>query len=231
MINDKKILAIIPARGGSKRLPRKNVLPLGGKPLIQWTIEAALSSSYIDDVFVSTDCSEIAKTAENCGLKIPYLRSALLSNDTASSVDVVLDVIKYYHSKNVNYDLVMVLQPTSPLRTLQDIDSAIEMLESKSATGVISVTECDHSPLWCNTLPEDNSFDGFISKELSTKRSQDLPTYYRLNGAIYLTECSHVKKHKTLFPKKNVYAFVMDKKHSIDIDDEMDFKIAETLIG
>jgi len=230
MINNKKILAIIPARGGSKRLPRKNILPLAGKPLIQWTIEAALNSKYLDTVMVSTDCSEIASISKSSGADIPFIRSAVLANDVASSIDVVLDTIFFYEANSEEFDYIILLQPTSPLRTSQDIDSAIEMLIEKSASGIISVTECEHSPLWCNTLPDTLSFNDFISKDLMSKRSQDLATYYRLNGAIYLVESAHVKNFNNFFPRENVFSYIMDKSHSVDIDDEFDFQLAELLV-
>lgn len=230
MINDKKILAIIPARGGSKRLPRKNILPLSGKPLIQWTIEAAEESKYIDTTMVSTDCIEIAGIAEKFGVITPYLRSATLAGDTATSMDVVIDVLKFYEKNNQNFDLVLLLQPTSPLRTSTDIDKAIELFIKKSANAVVSVTECDHSPLWANILPTDLSLSGFIPENLSQKRSQDLPSYYRLNGAIYLFDIQQIKNNRNYLSLPNIFAFIMEKKHSVDIDDEMDFRYAELLV-
>ena len=231
MIKNKKILAIIPARGGSKRLPKKNILPLSGKPLIQWTIEAAKESKYIDTTMVSTDCSEIEKVAKNCGASVPYLRSSTLSSDTATSMDVIFDVLKYYREHNKNFDLVLLLQPTSPLRTQIDINDAIELFITKSASAVLSVTECDHSPLWSNTLPDSLSLSNFISNDVLLKRSQDLPTYYRLNGAIYLFDVQHIKRDVNYLSHPNVFAFVMDKQHSIDIDDELDFKVAQAILN
>lgn len=231
MLNGKRVLAIIPARGGSKRLPKKNILPLGGKPLIGWTIEVAQSSQNISTVMVSTDCSEIATISESFGAEVPYLRSAKLSNGHASSVDVVLDAINFYETQGEKFEYILLLQPTSPLRTSKDIDNAMDMLNSKAATGIISVVECEHSPLWCNTLPNDNSFYGFIPKKVMTKRSQDLESYYRINGAIYLIETTYFKEVKNFFNGPDIYAYIMEKSHSVDIDDEFDFKLAESLIN
>lgn len=230
MIDQKKILAIIPARGGSKRLPRKNILPIAGKPLIQWTIEASLDSKYIDSTFVSTDCSEIAETAKSCGAQVPYLRSDILSNDTATSMDVVLDAIDNYERSGQVFDFVLLLQPTSPLRTTGDIDGAIEMFQSKSADAVVSVTECEHSPLWSNTLPSDFSLSNFIPDSVLKQRSQDLPKYYRLNGAIYLFNVKHVKEGISYLSLPRSFAYAMDKSHSIDIDDNFDFSVAEAFL-
>jgi len=231
MIKNKKILAIIPARGGSKRLPKKNILPLSGKPLIQWTIESAKKSKYIDTTMVSTDCLEIEKVAKDSGALVPYLRSITLSSDTASSMDVIFDVLKYYEEQNKSFDLVLLLQPTSPLRTQTDIDKAIELFIEKEASTVVSVTECDHSPLWSNTLPDNLSLSNFIGEDILLKRSQDLPTYYRLNGAIYLFDVKNIKRDINYLSSPNAFAFVMDKMHSIDIDDELDFKVAQAILN
>ena len=229
MINGKRILAIVPARAGSKRLPGKNIKPLAGKPLIQWSIDTANSSLYLDTVMVSTDCMDIATIAKNCNAEVPYIRSAELSDDTATSLDVVLDVLRYYEGQHQFFDLVLLLQPTSPLRSVDDINKAIEYFEKKNAAGVISVTECEHSPLWCNVLPENNAFDNFIQTENSV-RSQDLPTYHRLNGAIYLFDVNSVMINKCLLPTRNSFAFIMANENSIDIDTQLDFTIAEALL-
>jgi CMP-N-acetylneuraminic acid synthetase len=181
VLNGKTFLAVIPARGGSKRLPRKNVLDLAGKPLIAWTIEAAKQSKYIDHFVVSTDDQEITDVSKQFGAEV-LTRPGELATDTASSVDVVLHSI---NAQQKQYDYVILLQPTSPLRTAQHIDEAIELLFEKNANAIISVCETDHSPLWSNTLHEDGNMDNFIREEVKGKRSQDLPTYYRLNGAIF----------------------------------------------
>lgn len=224
-----KILAIIPARSGSKRLPNKNILDLAGKPLIQWTIEAALNCHEIDTVMVSTDSDKIADISKQAGACVPYLRCPELSSDTASSADVVLDVIKYYESIDKQFDAIILLQPTSPLRTTKDIINAISLYKEKNANAVVSVTECDHSPLWCNILANDLCMDDFISDEIKQLRSQDLPVYYRLNGAIYLVQSKVFIEQKSFIPKKT-YSLIMKKNDSIDIDDELDFKMAKNIL-
>ena len=178
---NKTFLAIIPARGGSKRLPRKNILDLCGKPLISWSIEAALKSKYISKVVVSSDDEEILNISSNFGadiIKRPYE----LANDTATT----FDAIKHTINNLEKYDYIVLLQPTSPLRNEKHIDEAIELLEEKQADGIVSVCEMDHSPLWSNTLPEDGNMRGFLREEILNKRSQDLEKYYRLNGTIYM---------------------------------------------
>ncbi len=226
MLNGKTFLAVIPARGGSKRLPRKNVLDLAGKPLIAWTIEAAKQSKYIDHFVVSTDDQEITDVSKQFGAEV-LTRPGELATDTASSVDVVLHSI---NAQQKQYDYVILLQPTSPLRTAQHIDEAIELLFEKNANAIISVCETDHSPLWSNTLPEDGNMDNFIREEVKGKRSQDLPTYYRLNGAIYIVNLQELTKEKSFFNKSYSVAYIMDICSSLDIDRKYEFELAKVLV-
>jgi CMP-N-acetylneuraminic acid synthetase len=226
MYNGKTFLAIIPARGGSKRLPNKNILPLAGKPMLVWTIESAIQSKYLDEIVLSTDSDDIIKVAGNYKIKT-IKRPIELASDTAKTVDVVKHVIENIDKK---YDFIVLLQPTSPLRTSTHIDEAIEQLIKLNADAIISVTEADHSPLWCNILPENLSMENFISEDIKHKRSQELPKFYRLNGAIYICKTEKLIEENTFFLKKNVYAYIMDKKSSIDIDEELDFKLAEIIL-
>ncbi|HGF7228112.1 TPA: acylneuraminate cytidylyltransferase family protein, partial [Vibrio cholerae] len=175
MINGRRVLALIPARGGSKRLPRKNILPLAGKPLIAWSIEAAQNSQYIDEIFVSTDNEEIAKIASQFGVNIPELRPESLASDTAKTESVLFYTLDNFAKDT---DIVVLLQPTSPLRTAEHIDEALRLFFQKEAFSVVSVTECEHSPLWANVLSSDHSMENFIEKG-AKQRSQDLGVYYR----------------------------------------------------
>ena len=222
---NKTFLAIIPARGGSKRLPRKNILDLCGKPLISWSIEAALKSKYISKVVVSSDDEEILNISSNFGadiIKRPYE----LANDTATTFDTVKHTIDNFE----NYDYIVLLQPTSPLRNEKHIDEAIELLEEKQADAIVSVCEMDHSPLWSNTLPKDGNMRGFLREEILNKRSQDLEKYYRLNGAVYICKTDKLLENKSFFLKDNIFAYIMDRKSSIDIDEEIDFLFAQRVI-
>ena len=222
----KKYLAIIPARGGSKRLPRKNILPLAGKPLIGWTIEAALNCNAISKIVVSSDDDEILAVANS--YKVDALkRPEYLATDTATS----FDAIKHAIECDPGYEYIILLQPTSPLRTTKHLQEAILLLEEKQADAVISVCETEHSPLWTNTLPVDKSMQGFLREELLNIRSQDLPIYYRLNGAIYICKTNKLLEAESFFLKENIYAYLMDIKSSVDIDTEIDFKWAELLMG
>ncbi len=226
MYKDKTFLAIIPARGGSKRLPRKNILDLAGKPLIAWSIEAGLNSQYLDKVIVSSDDDEILNVAKKYGSDI-IKRPDLLASDTATSFDTIEHTIKNLKS----YDYTILFQPTSPLRTSRHLDEAIELMMSKNTDAVISVTEMDHSPLWSNTLPDDGSMSGFLKDEVLGKRSQDLPTYHRLNGAIYICKTERLLAEGSFFIKDSIYAYIMDRESSVDIDEAIDFKFAELLIS
>lgn len=224
-----KNLAIIPARSGSKGLKDKNIKLLNGKPLLAYTIEAAMKSELFDEIFVSTDSERYAKIARDCGANVPFLRSEELSTDTASSWDVVKDSIKRYQDLRKKFDTVALLQPTSPLRMAEDIVAGYNMMKEKDANAVVSVCEVDHSPLWSNTLPEDYSLTNFINQELVNAPRQNLPTYYRINGALYIVKAGYLMNSDNIYVNKS-FAIVMPKEHSIDIDDKMDFIIAEALI-
>lgn len=223
MLNGKTFLAIILARGGSKRLPRKNILPLGDKPLIAWSIDAAKESRYADTVLVSSDDNEILAVAKEHGAKT-IKRPAELATDTATS----FDAIKHAITNERAHDFVILLQPTSPFRTARQIDEAIELLSAKGADAVISVSKAIHSPLWSNTLPENMSMEGFLRDELLNKRSQDLPQFYSLNGSIYICATDKLLQNGGFFLKENIFAYEMEP--SVDIDSEQDFKFAQFLL-
>lgn len=225
MYKNKTFLAIIPARGGSKRVPRKNVLDLAGKPLLTWSIESGLKSKYIDKVVVSSDNPEILSISKRYDI-ITVQRPAELANDTATTFDAIKHVIDNLEK----YDYIVLLQPTSPLRNENHIDEAIELLKEKNADAVVSVCEMDHSPLWSNTLDDNLSMNGFLREEVLNKRSQDLEKYYRLNGSIYICKTDKLLEQKSFFIKDNIFAYVMNRENSIDIDEEIDFKMAELLM-
>lgn len=223
-----KHIAVIPARSGSKGLKDKNIKPLNGKPLMAYSIEAALESGLFDCVHVSTDNPEYAGTARRYGAEVPFLRSPELSSDTATTWDAMRYVLEEYRKLGKEFDTLAVLQPTSPLRTSQDIRAAYRILEEKQADSVVGVCEVEHSPLWSNTLPEDGCLKGFIREEANGPR-QKLSSYYRINGAVYIVSVSLLLKKGTLYGERG-YASVMSKEHSIDIDDELDFAMAEFLM-
>ncbi len=223
-----RTLAVIPARSGSKGLKDKNILPLCGKPLLSYTIEAALKSQCFDTVMVSTDALEYAEIAAACGAEVPFLRSKAAATDQASSWEVVLEVLQKYEEKGRQFDFVMLLQPTSPLRNEQEIRNAFSVQERNHAEAVVSVCEMEHSPLWCNTLPENHCMDHFISS--ASRPRQQLGRYYRINGALYLVHVEKLRRDGTLIYDKATFAYLMDKDQSVDIDDATDFMLAEFLM-
>ena len=225
MYKGKTFLAVIPARGGSKRLPRKNVLDLNGKPLIAYSIEAGLKSKYIDKVITSSDDEEILNISKKYGADT-IKRPDELASDTATS----FDVIKHAIDNVEQYDYIVLLQATSPLRHEKHIDEAIELLESKNADAVVSVCKMDHSPLWSNTLDNSLSMNRFLRESVFNRRSQDLEDYYMLNGAIYICDNDKLLEEKSFFLKDNIFAFKMDRESSIDIDKEIDFKLAKIIL-
>ncbi|MCI9136691.1 MAG: acylneuraminate cytidylyltransferase family protein [Lachnospiraceae bacterium] len=221
-------IAVIPARSGSKGLKDKNIKSLNGKPLMAYSIEAALQSGLFDCVHVSTDSGYYAETAKKYSAEVPFLRTEELSSDTATTWDAMRFVIKEYEKRGERFDTLTVLQPTSPLRTWQDIQSAYQLLEEKQADSIVGVCEMEHSPLWSNTLPEDGCLNGFIREEVNGPR-QKLSSYYRINGAIYIVKIPFLLEKGNLYGEHG-YAYIMSKEHSVDIDDELDFAMAEVLM-
>ncbi len=228
MYSQKRFLAIIPARSGSKGLKDKNIRMLNGKPMIAYTIESAIESNIFDDIVVSTDSEIYADIAIKYGADVPFLRPDYLSSDEATTNDVIEHTIRELEKLGKIYDYFMILQPTSPLRTIEDIIGAVKLLFEKNANSVVSVCETEHSPLYMNVLDETLSMDNFLSQNVKSRR-QELPKYYRLNGAIYLCKLDYFLEYKNLYKEKS-YAYIMENKRSIDIDDELDFLIAETLM-
>lgn len=225
-----KNLAIIPARSGSKGLKDKNIKLLNGKPLLAYTIEAAKESGVFDEIMVSTDSREYAHIAKQWGANVPFLRSEEKSNDTASSWDVVKEVIEKYRDLGTEFDTVALLQPTSPLRTSNNIIEGYNFMKEKEANFVVGVCEMEHSPLWANTLPENLSMANFIRPEFLEIPRQKIPKYYRINGALYIVKVDYLMKSSYIY-EDGSYALVMKKEDSIDIDDQVDFTIAEILIS
>lgn len=219
MENLPKILAIITARGGSKGLPKKNILNLAGKPLIAWTIEAAQQSKYIDKVILSSDDDEIISVAQEFKCEVPFRRPAELATDEASSVDVLFHAIE----KVPGYDYVALLQPTSPLRTSSDIDSAFELMLASKATSCSSVCETAKTPYWMFSMKSNKVLSRLLQLPTNGHRRQSLPLTYELNGAIYLLNIKTLYSEKNLTPDKTI-AYEMSRERSIDIDNLLDFE-------
>lgn len=218
------MLAIIPARGGSKGLPGKNIKDLLGKPLIGYTIEAALRSKNIESILVSTDSNEIANVARSLGAKVPFIRPDHLSHDTAQAIDVYLHAINYQMNQGNRVDNVIVLQPTSPLRSTEDIDSAIEMFYTKKADSVISYCKEHHPIYWHKRIDESGKFID-IFKENTLVNRQELGTSYFPNGSIYVFKRELLESRR--YYSENSFAYIMPRNRSVDIDTLDDFELAE----
>ncbi len=219
-----KILAIIPARGGSKGVPRKNIKNLGGKPLIVWTIEEARKSKYITRLILSSEDEEIIKIAKLHGCDVPFIRPSEIAEDSTPGIVPVLHAL----SQCPGYDYVILLQPTSPLRTVKHIDESIEYLLQQKAKFCVSVTEPEKSPYWMYTL-KDGNIQPLIKQEKFSTRRQDLPIVYALNGAIYIGQVNALLKEKT-FLTEDTIGYIMNNESSFDIDTITDFKICDYLI-
>lgn len=224
---NRRVLAIVPARAGSKRLPKKNTKLLSGIPLVAHTFEAIKRSKYITMTVASSDCSEVLDISSRYENTLQLNRPQELASDTATMIDVVLHAI-YYAEQASNFDIICILQPTSPLRTGKDIDKAIELYLEKEAKGVVSLAKCQHSPLWATPLETISEFKVFM-KGLSDTRSQDLKPFYQLNGAIYLIDRDFLIDSKKLFSECDFYPFIMEAENSIDIDNLIDFRLAELM--
>lgn len=225
-----KNIAIIPARSGSKGLKDKNIRLLNGKPLLAYSIEAALKSKCFDVVFVSTDSKKYAEIAKKYGAEAPFLRSKTNSGDHSDAWSVIREVLENYKKLGKEFDTFTYLQPTSPLRKSSDIKNAYKLYKQHKANSIVSVTEASVSPLYCYKLPKNNLLSKVLNVKNENKRRQEVGSYYTMNGAIYLANVTNFLKTNDIY-KNKCYAYVMDKKSSIDIDDAIDFKIAETILN
>lgn len=222
-----KNIAIIPARSGSKGVKDKNIRNFCGKPLMAFTIEAALKSGEFDEVMVSTDSEKYAEIARKYGANVPFLRSEATASDTASSWDMVDEVLLNYKKLGKSFDTFCLLQPTSPLRTVEDIKEAYQIYRDKADFAVVSVCEAEHSPLWCGHLPLNHEFINFVQPE-NLKQRQAGQKFYRINGAIYIVNIEMFKTERNLY-QKGSFAYIMSQEQSVDIDTEVDFKLAELM--
>ncbi len=225
-----RLIAIIPARSGSKGLKDKNIRELNGKPLIAYSIEAALASGLFNVVHVSTDSRKYAEIASSYGADEPFLRDYKNSGDDSSSWDVVREVLSKYIEIGKVFDICVLLQPTSPMRTSDDIKAAYSLFLERNAESLTSVTEVDHPIQWCFRLDDSCSMRDFASSPYKDMRRQQLEKHYRENGAIYIVRTSDISNNSFDFYTQNCIAYKMDPDRSIDIDTLQDFIAAESLI-
>lgn len=227
MIRGKSVLGIVPARGGSKGVSRKNIRLVAGKPLITWTIEEAKKSRYIDRLVLSSEDPEIIQIAQAAGCEVPFVRPAELSRDETPGIVPVLHAL----GELPRYDCVILLQPTSPLRSAADIDGAIEFCVGQSARLCVSVCEADKSPYWMYSLgPTGGHLQPLVPFPDREVCRQDLPKAYVLNGAIFLADTAYLTKQKT-FLSEETRAYVMPRERSLDIDTEWDFFVLENYLN
>ena len=216
------LLAIIPARGGSKRILRKNIKPLAGKPLISWTIDEAKKAKCIDEIFVSTDDKEIANISESCGIKVPFFRPAKFSTDDSMSIDLVLHALE----KIKGFDWVLLLQPTSPLRTSLDIENIYKLCLKFNASSAVSISEMNKNPKWLYQIDDKQRMFPFLNYNDESVSKKRLSKIFTLNGALYLTKTEFLKKNKS-FINEDTLGYVMPREKSVDIDTLEDWKLAE----
>lgn len=222
-------IAIISARSGSKGIPDKNIKEFNGRPLMAYSIEAAIESRLFSSVMVSTDSERYAAIAEAYGAEVPFLRSRAASSDSASSWDAVEEVLQGYERMGRQFETFCLLQPTSPLRTAEDIIHAYAVYDEKQAIAVLSMTELEHPLAWCGKIDGTLSLDGFTTRSQDDQR-QKSEKYYRPNGAIYIVSVPEFRKDNFLY-REGSYAYIMPKERSVDIDTEFDFRFAEFLMG
>lgn len=224
-----KCLAIIPARCGSKGLPNKNIKSLCGKPLMSYTLEAAVASGVFDTVMVSTDSKEYADVAlQTPGVEVPFLRSKENSQDTSSTWDAVREVLHRYQDMGVEYDMFCVLQITSPLRDAQHIREAFQQYKNKEAYSIVSICEMEYPLSVCNYLPEDHSLVGFIRTDGNSYARQKVRKSYRFNGALYMCNTEAFLRLGSIYEER-CFAYIMETQKSVDIDTIDDFNMAEYL--
>jgi N-acylneuraminate cytidylyltransferase/CMP-N,N'-diacetyllegionaminic acid synthase len=224
-----EVLAIIPARGGSKGVPKKNIKSILDKPLIAYTIEAAKKSKYITRVIVSTDDNEIADVSRQYGAEVPFLRPNELATDSSPTNDAILHVVDELHKvEGYRPKIICLLQCTSPLRDYNDIDETINKMLSTKSDAAVSICEVECNPYWTNVL-ENEKLKYFLEEGKNITRRQDLPPIYRINGAVYAVNTEVFLEQKTLEPE-NITGYIMDGNKSVDIDTAIDFKMAELLL-
>ena len=225
MIRGASVLALIPARGGSKGIPGKNIIPVGGKPLLAWTVAAARASVFIDRTILSSDDEAIMQVARETGCEVPFRRAAVLATDTATSMAVTIDAL----DRVPGHDIVVLLQPTSPLRTAADIDALLERLQSTGAPACVSVREAQDHPYWTYRLAENGELASFVPREAEASRRQDLPPAWCLNGAIYAARVEWLRKNLS-FIGPGTIGFEMPVERSLDIDTPQDLERAKAIM-
>lgn len=230
MRNKLSILCIIPARGGSKRLPRKNIKLLNGKPMIAYAIEAAKKTQLLEHIIVSTDDHEIAEVSKKYGAEVPFLRPMELASDTASTINVLVHAVNFFETENKTaLKYVVLIQPTAPLLTAADIDGAIKKIIDQKTQSCVSMCEIIERPEWTYTL-QDGIPTPYGEQHNISSRTQDLPELYRINGAVYVSSRELLMNKHKILNEESLSTIIMPRERSVDIDTLTDFIIAEALL-
>lgn len=225
MYRGKRILAIIPARGGSKGIPKKNIVKIEGKPLIAYTIEAAKNSKYLDKIVVSTEDLQIKEIAEDYGGEVPFLRPKELGQDNSRTIDCVIHALEILKNRSKEYDYIVLLQCTNPLRESWHIDEAIEKIIDENKSSLVSVSKVEEHPIFMRTIDAEGSLRKILNSESDVRR-QDLQEVYKINGAIYIQKLDSKFSEKTSFNDGEL-AYILENKFSVDIDGCLDIKKVE----
>jgi CMP-N-acetylneuraminic acid synthetase len=223
------VVGLITARGGSKGIVGKNLRPVAGKPLLAWTVEAAMRAKQLSRVLLSTDDPEIARIGADHGAEVPFFRPAELAQDTSSHLSVIHHALDWLEANGGLPDYLCMLQPTSPLRTAADIDAAISLAFERDADAVIGIAPVAQHPFLARRLQPDGSITEFVPTELKYPRRQDLPPAFALNGAIYINRCTSLRRDQTLLPP-GALGYVMPPERSVDVDTELDLVLVEHLL-
>ena len=228
MIGGKSVLALIPARGGSRRLPRKNILPLGGKPLIGWSIDTGLALPEVDAVVVSTDDGEIADVARSLGAQVPWLRPVHLASDTASSNDVIAHALEHCRHQGRAFDLLLLLQPTSPFRDAALLRRALAIC-APTGEPVVGFAPARSHPGWCFFVDEAGHVRPVLDGDGVTRRSQDLPPVFEVSGNLYAMGAQEFQRDRSFFTASTRALVSEDRRLNVDIDDEFDWLVAQAV--
>jgi CMP-N,N'-diacetyllegionaminic acid synthase len=231
MIDNKKVLAIIPARGGSKGLPGKNIRPLHGKPLIGWPIQAAMRSRYIDRVVVSTDDPQIAAIARECGADVPFLRPAEFALDTSPSSDAVIHAINFCTAEDGDYDYIVLLEPTSPLTETADVDNALARLQGSDGLAIVSVSKVESMhPVYCARVGESNFLQPYARESFAKPiRRQDVDAVYFFDGSLYISDTKKYLEAETFYHERTL-PYIVPPWKALEIDTLLDFIKIEAIM-
>jgi CMP-N,N'-diacetyllegionaminic acid synthase len=228
MYKNHTFLAIIPARGGSKGIPQKNIIDINGKPLIKYSIEEAIGSQFLDRVIVSTDDMEIASVAKECGAEVPFLRPSYLAGDNAKTIDVLLHVIQELSRRSQKYDYLVLLQPTQPLRKSWHIDEAIKSIVDNREERLVSISPVEDHPVLIRSVDDKGYLKNLLSTN-STVRRQDFPDFYKVNGAIYINKINDNLNEGTSL-NDNSYPYIMQQEYDLDIDEPKDIELLKFIL-